>query len=67
VGNDLPVLTEEGGESDLDEKVRPGGTGCRDRKSGHCRGEVRQTVEQGLKDTCFGELQKSAERARSLI
>lgn len=66
MGNNLPVLTEEGGESDLGRKVRqPGGRGCRHRKPGHCGGEVRQTVEKGLKDTCFGEIQKSAEHAPS--
>lgn len=56
VSNYLPVLTEEGRESNLGRKVRqPWGRGCRDRKSGHCGREVRQTVEKGLKDTCFGE------------
>lgn len=56
VKNYLPVLTEEGGESNLGRKVRqPSGRECRDRKSGHCGREVRQTVEKDLKDTCFGE------------
>lgn len=68
MGNDLPVLTEEGGENDLGRKVRqPGGRACRDRKSGCCGGEVRQTVEKSLKDSCFGEIQKSAEHVPSFI
>lgn len=64
----MPVLTEEGGESDLGRKVsQPKGRGGREQHVWTLRRSRRLTAGAGLKGTGFGELQKPAEHVPPFV